>query len=322
MQTELPSYTVLSGGVGGAKLVLGLQRILRSGQLQVIANTGDDFEHLGLTICPDIDTLTYTLGGIVNQNNGWGLQDESWNFMDGMKKLGGATWFRLGDRDVATHTRRSELLRSGLSLTEVTAALSQALGVAVSILPMSDDPVRTFIETDEGTLAFQDYFVRRKAEPVAMSFHYRGSKQAHASPAALAALEAATGAIIITPSNPWLSIDPIMSLSDIKTKIKANPAPVIGVSPIVGGRALKGPTAKLMREIGIEPTAANIAEHYREFLDGLIIDNQDAEHQDAIEAMGIRVKVCNTMMMNLSDKIQLAEDTLEFAASLRAGTDS
>jgi LPPG:FO 2-phospho-L-lactate transferase len=157
---------------------------------------------------------------------------------------------------------------------------------------------------------------------VAMSFHYRGSKQAHASPAALAALEAATGAIIITPSNPWLSIDPIMSLSDIKTKIKANPAPVIGVSPIVGGRALKGPTAKLMREIGIEPTAANIAEHYREFLDGLIIDNQDAEHQDAIEAMGIRVKVCNTMMMNLSDKIQLAEDTLEFAASLRAGTDS
>ena len=319
MQTELPSYTVLSGGVGGAKLVLGLQRILRSGQLQVIANTGDDFEHFGLTICPDIDTLTYTLGGIVNQNNGWGLQDESWNFMDGMKNLGGATWFRLGDRDVATHTRRSELLRSGLSLTEVTAALSQALGVAVSIMPMSDDPVRTIIETDEGTLAFQDYFVRRKTEPAASAFHYSGSDQASASNAALAALEnAASGAIIITPSNPWLSIDPIMSLSDIKNAINASPAPVIGISPIVGGRALKGPTAKLMGELGIEPSVLNIARHYRDVVDGLIIDNQDADQQNAIEAMGLTVKVCNTMMMNLSDKIKLAEDTVSFAASLRA----
>jgi len=319
MQTTLPSYAVLSGGVGGAKLVLGLQRILLSGQLQVIANTGDDFEHLGLTICPDIDTLVYTLAGIAHPDNGWGLQNESWQFMAGMKKLGGETWFRLGDGDLATHVRRQQLLASGLSLSDVTAQLGRALGVAVTICPMSDDPVRTIIETDEGALAFQDYFVRRKTEPAASAFHYSGSDQASASNAALAALEnAASGAIIITPSNPWLSIDPIMSLSDIKNAINASPAPVIGISPIVGGRALKGPTAKLMGELGIEPSVLNVARHYRDVVDGLIIDNQDADQQNAIEAMGLTVKVCNTMMMNLSDKIKLAEDTVSFAASLRA----
>ena len=318
MQTALPSYTVLSGGVGGAKLVLGLQRVLRNEQLQVIANTGDDFEHLGLTICPDIDTLMYTLGGIAHQANGWGLQNESWQFMAGMEKLGGETWFRLGDGDLATHVRRQQLLTSGLNLSEVTATLGRSLGVNITLCPMSDAPVRTIIETDEGALSFQDYFVRRKTEPVASAFRYSGSEQARASATALAALEdAASGAIIITPSNPWLSIDPIMSLSDIKTTIKASRAPVIGISPIVGGRSLKGPTAKLMRELGIEPSVLNIAEHYRDVLNGLIIDSQDAEYRNAIEAMGIAVKVCNTLMMNLSDKIQLAEDTLNFAVHLR-----
>jgi len=323
MHSTSPSFAILSGGVGGAKLVLGMAQVLGANQLQVIANTADDFEHLGLTICPDIDTLTYTLAGIANPETGWGLQNETWHFMDSLEKLGGETWFRLGDRDLATHIRRRELLLAGRSLSEVTAELSQALGVTVPIWPMADDPVRTVIETDEGSLAFQDYFVRRQARPVARSFHYTGSDQVRAADSALTALQAATsGAIIITPSNPWLSIDPILSLSDIKTTITTSTAPVIAISPIVGGKAIKGPTAKLMRETGMEPSSLSIAEHYRDIIDGLIIDNQDSAQQDAIEAMGIKVKVCNTVMNSLADKILLAEHTLDFAACMRTGTDA
>lgn len=323
MHSTSPSFAILSGGVGGAKLVLGMAQVLGANQLQVIANTADDFEHLGLTICPDIDTLTYTLAGIANPETGWGLQNETWHFMDSLEKLGGETWFRLGDRDLATHIRRRELLLAGRSLSEVTAELSQALGVTVPIWPMADDPVRTVIETDAGSLAFQDYFVRRQAQPVARSFHYTGSDQVRAADSALTALQAATsGAIIITPSNPWLSIDPILSLSDIKTTITTSTAPVIAISPIVGGKAIKGPTAKLMREIGIAPSSLSIAEHYRDIIDGLIIDKQDSAQQDAIEAMGIKVKVCNTVMHNLADKTLLAEHVLDFAASMRTGTDA
>jgi LPPG:FO 2-phospho-L-lactate transferase len=314
-----PSYAVLSGGIGGAKLVLGLQQVLAATQLQVIANTGDDFEHLGLPICPDIDTLIYTLAGIANPETGWGLRNESWQFMAALEALGGATWFRLGDRDLATHVRRRDLLQRGQTLSEATTLLRLAQNVSVPIWPMSDAPVRTLIETAGGPLEFQDYFVRQQAQPVALGFRYSGSESARASSGVLSALNATElAAIILTPSNPWLSIAPILSIDDIKATITANAAPVIAVSPIVNGAAIKGPTAKLMRELGIEPSVNSIAMHYRDILDGLVIDTQDRARQDAIEAMGIRVYVTNTVMQNLADKAALAQHVLDFAAQLRA----
>jgi LPPG:FO 2-phospho-L-lactate transferase len=314
-----PNYTVLSGGVGGAKLVLGLHEVLDPGQLQIVANTGDDFEHLGLPICPDMDTLMYTLAGTVNPATGWGLTDESWHFMDALEKLGGATWFRLGDRDLATHARRRELLDAGQTLSEVTATLFRESGLLCPIYPMSDSPIRTKIKTTTEIFDFQDYFVRLKAEPKVKELIYTGCEQASGSPGALAALQASNlAAIIITPSNPWLSIDPILSLSDIKSTITNSSVPVVGISPIVGGKAIKGPTAKLMQELGMDVSAYSIAEHYKGILDGLIIDQQDADQHAAIEKLGIRVGITNTVMKTLDDKKALAEFTLAFAKKLHA----
>jgi LPPG:FO 2-phospho-L-lactate transferase len=314
------SYAVLSGGVGGAKLVLGLHHVLASQQLQVIANTGDDFEHLGLSICPDIDTLIYTLAGIANPDAGWGLANETWNCMEQLELIGGESWFRLGDRDIATHLQRGELLSSGASLSRATAQLCEAHGVRVKLHPMSDEPVRTVVHSTEGPMEFQEYFVRRQAKPVATGFEYAGHSTALAAEGALQALQADhLGAIIITPSNPWLSIDPILSLSDIRSAIASATAPVIAVSPIVGGRAIKGPTAKLMKEIGIDVSVLGIAGHYRDIVDGLIIDIEDSAHRAAIEAMGMQVEITNTIMRTLEDKSALATTVLRFAAELRDG---
>ncbi|MDP6437845.1 MAG: 2-phospho-L-lactate transferase [Gammaproteobacteria bacterium] len=311
------TYTVLSGGVGGAKLALGLDETLTRGQLSVIANTGDDFEHLGLKICPDIDTLIYTLAGIADPETGWGLNNESWQFMESLEKLGGETWFRLGDRDLATHLRRKELLETGRTLTEVTAELCRAMGVEASILPMSDDPVSTRIHTKEGALPFQEYFVRLQTEPVATGFDYAGSETARATADVLATLKHdSLAAIFIAPSNPWLSIDPILSLGDIKSTIIDTRVPVVAVSPIVAGKALKGPTAKLMEETGLDPSVTSIAGHYSELVDGLIIDEQDASLQDEIEDMGLRVGITRTVMNSHQDKVSLAEFAIEFAALL------
>jgi LPPG:FO 2-phospho-L-lactate transferase len=318
-------YTVLSGGVGGAKLVLGLYELLvkeqgQPGQLDIVANTGDDFEHLGLPICPDIDTLMYTLAGTVNPATGWGLADESWHFMDALEQLGGAIWFRLGDRDLATHARRRELLDAGQTLSAATATLLQESGVHAQLHPMSDTPIRTKIKTSSETYDFQDYFVRLKAEPKVSELLYTGCEQASASPGALAALQANDlNAIIITPSNPWLSIDPILSLSDIKSTIINSKVPVVGISPIVGGQAIKGPTAKLMQELGMDVSAYSIAQHYKGILDGLIIDQTDADQQAAIEKLGLQVGISNTVMKTLDDKKALAKFTLEFAHKIRTG---
>jgi LPPG:FO 2-phospho-L-lactate transferase len=312
-----PTYTVLSGGVGGAKLVLGLQHVLEPSQLKVIANTGDDFDHLGLRICPDIDTLLYTLAGTADPERGWGLAGESWQLMAQLEKLGGPTWFRLGDRDLATHLLRTEWLSAGKSLSDVCCELRRSMDVLPEIWPMSDQPVRTRIVTDAGTLDFQDYFVRQQARPAMRAVAYAGCDTAAAAPAALEALsDSALGAIIITPSNPWLSIDPILSLSDIKSKIKNTSMPVVGVSPIVGGKAIKGPTAKLMAEIGIKPSALSIAQHYADLLDGLVIDEQDAGLRGAIEETGITVEISNTIMRNTQDKIALAETVVALANRL------
>jgi LPPG:FO 2-phospho-L-lactate transferase len=313
-------YTVLSGGVGGAKLVLGLRDVLAPDQLQVITNTGDDFVHLDLPICPDLDTLMYTLAGTVNPATGWGLADETWEFMDSVRASGGPDWFQLGDKDIATHTQRRSMQRQGMSLSGITAALCRNVGVATRIWPMSDDIVKTHIETASQRLEFQDYFVRLKATPVATGFSYVGSDTARASPGALAALrQEKLGAIIIAPSNPWLSIDPILAVGDIKAAIQSSPTPVIAVSPIVGGRAIKGPTAKLMTELGMEVSALAIARHYQAIIDGLIIDQADADQTPAIEALGLRVGISNTVMNSLKDKQQLARFLLDFARDVKPG---
>jgi LPPG:FO 2-phospho-L-lactate transferase len=322
MGQSVSSCTVLTGGIGGAKLVLGLAQIFNAEQLQVVVNTGDDFEHLGLPISPDLDTLMYTLAGTVDTETGWGLAGESWGFMSALEELKGESWFRLGDKDLATHIRRRQLLSSGLSLSEATQQLYKAAGVKLQAAPMSDNPVHTRIQTDSQLLDFQDYFVRLKAEPAARAVVYSGADQASASPAALSALGDGTDLILIAPSNPWLSIDPILSLSDIKATIINTNKPVVGVSPIVAGRAIKGPTAKLMRELGHDVSVVAIARHYADILDGLIIDNQDIEQRAAIEALGIRVGVSNTIMNSLDDKTQLAKFCLNFAAELTGSATS
>ena len=312
---SMPRYVVLSGGVGGAKFALGLSRVLQPEQLTIIANTGDDFTHLGLAISPDLDTLMYTLAGLVNEDTGWGCKDETWSCMAGLEALGAETWFRLGDRDLATHLERTRLLASGLTLTQVTRHLCARLGVAVNLLPMSDTPIRTVIDSGDGTLAFQDYFVRRRAEPVVNGIRYEGATKAPPI-AALASLLTDPGlaSIFIAPSNPWLSIDPILAIPSLTAALRSTTAPVIAISPIVGGRALKGPTAKIMGELGITVSAGAIAAHYGDLLDGFILDDADRAEADALIADGLAVGATHTVMSTLEDRIHLAEFALGFAA--------
>jgi LPPG:FO 2-phospho-L-lactate transferase len=310
-------YVALSGGVGGAKLVLGLSRALPADALTVVVNTGDDFEHLGMSISPDLDTVMYTLAGEVDEATGWGCRGETWQFMAALERLGGETWFRLGDRDLATHVRRSRMLVRGATLSEVTAALCRRLGVAQRIVPMSDAAVRTRVITDAGRLEFQQYFVRDRAGPRVSRIEYDGAAQAQPAAAALEALrDPRLAGIIIAPSNPYLSVDPMLAIPGLRQSIVAAPAPVIAVSPIVGGAALKGPTAKIMRELGREVSARAVAAHYGELLDGFIVDMADREAAAALADGGVAVAVRQTVMRSLDDKIALAEAALTFAASL------
>jgi len=311
------SYVILSGGVGGAKLVQGFANLLPNDQVAVIANTGDDFVHLGLPVSPDLDTLMYTLAGIANPATGWGLANETYRFMESLKALGGEDWFTLGDGDIATHIRRKQLLDDGADLYEATTVLREQLNVAVDLIPMSNDSVATLVHSDEGVLGFQDYFVRRQAGPKVEKLVYSGSDSANATPAALQALQQdSLEAVVITPSNPYLSIDPILSLRDIRAALEDTNTPVIAVSPVVGGKALKGPTAKIMAELGIDCSVLSIAEHYRGLIDGLIIDEADAGYRDQLEATGIAIEVAPTVMTSLAVKTQLAKTVAEFAARL------
>jgi LPPG:FO 2-phospho-L-lactate transferase len=307
------SYVAVSGGIGGAKLSLGLAHLLGD-RLTVILNTGDDFEHMGLAISPDVDTTLYTLGGVVNPETGWGRRDETWNFMQAMTALGGPAWFNLGDRDLATHVDRTQRLRSGATLTDITAHLTGKLGVAARVLPMADEPVRTIVETDAGTLAFQEYFVRDQCRPMVRSIRYDGAAAARITPQVMQALAApGLAGVIICPSNPWLSIDPILAVPGMRGAIRASGAPVIAVTPIVGGKALKGPTAKIMTELGIAPDARSIASHYGDLIDGFVLDTQDAQ---SIDAMPKPVTVTNTVMRTLDDKVALARHCLAFCDRL------
>jgi LPPG:FO 2-phospho-L-lactate transferase len=307
----------LAGGVGGAKLADGLARILGD-RLVVVVNTGDDFEHLGLHISPDLDTVMYTLAELADRERGWGLSGETWTFMEQVARLGGPDWFRLGDRDIATHAIRTSRLRAGDTLTAVTADLCRTLGISAQLLPMSDDPVRTTIYSGGRALPFQDYFVRLHCEVPVERLSFDGAATARLNPL-LAAMGGAQApeAIVICPSNPYLSIDPILSVPAMRDWIAQTKAPVIAVSPIVGGAAIKGPAAKIMQELNVQPSATSVAAHYRGLIDGLVIDTVDGEHTADIEAMGIAAKVTESVMRSIDDRKTLAETCLAFLEVVR-----
>jgi LPPG:FO 2-phospho-L-lactate transferase len=303
------TYVALSGGVGGAKLSLGLAHLLGE-QLTIIVNTGDDFEHLGLHISPDIDTAFYTLAGLVNVETGWGRRDETWSFMSVVTGLGGPDWFRLGDGDLAMHVERSRRLRAGEALSDICAHVRKCLGIAAQVLPMSDDPVRTIVDTDAGRLAFQEYFVREQCRPQVRTIHFEGAVMARAQPRCIDALTAPTLAgVIICPSNPYLSVDPILAIPGMAAAIKACRAPVIAVTPIVGGRAIKGPAAKIMKELGLTCDVATVTRHYEGWIDGFVLDAQDAGCEAHLPVPAL---VTNTIMQTLDDKITLAAQCLAF----------
>jgi LPPG:FO 2-phospho-L-lactate transferase len=304
----------LAGGVGGAKLALGLAIELPAAELKVAVNTADDFDHLGLSICPDLDTVMYTLAGVANPETGWGRRDETWTVMEALGPLGGETWFRLGDKDLATHIERTRRLRAGESLTSVMSDLAARLGVKPAMVPMSDDPIRTMVTTDRGELAFQDWFVRLRCEPVVKSVRFAGADKATAHPALLDA----TGlrGIVVCPSNPFVSVAPILAMPGVRAALASTKAPKIAVTPIVGGQAIKGPAAKMLAELGHDVSALGVARYYKEWADGFVLDAQDAVLARDIEALGLRVKVADTMMRNDADKRRVARDVLDFVDEL------
>jgi LPPG:FO 2-phospho-L-lactate transferase len=302
----------LAGGVGGARLAHGLAQILAPQDLTIVVNTGDDFEHLGFPISPDLDTVLYTLAGLANPQTGWGLASESWNFIEALGRLGGETWFRLGDRDLALHVERRRRLDEGQSLTEATRALVAALGVRPSVLPMTDDRLRTVVVTDEGELGFQEYFVHRQCRPRVSGFIFSGEGQARPTVEVLAALTQAE-AIIFCPSNPFVSIEPILRLPGVKDRIRARPA--VAVSPIVAGQALKGPAAKMLAELGQEVSAVSVARFYQGLLKGFVLDTADAGLAANLEVEGMRVLVANAIMRSDADRARLAREVLEFASA-------
>jgi len=297
----------LAGGVGGAKLAHGLAQILPPEDLTIIVNTGDDFEHLGLTICPDLDTVCYTLAGLANPETGWGRKDETWNTISNIERLGGPNWFRLGDQDIATHLERTRRLKEGKSLSQVTKEFCVAWGIKQTVLPMSDSPVRTIVDTYEGELAFQEYFVHRHCEPRVKGFRFDGIEGAQPVVGARKAIEAAQ-AVVICPSNPWVSIDPILHV------LKKIDKPVIAVSPIIGGKTVKGPAAKMYAELGIEPSALAVAEHYHDLLTGFVFDSEDRQLSDNFKRG--KILVTDTLMNSRSDRARLAMAVLQFVGSL------
>jgi LPPG:FO 2-phospho-L-lactate transferase len=302
----------LAGGVGGAKLAHGLAQILPPEDLTIIVNTGDDFEHYGLYICPDLDTVCYTLAGLANPETGWGRVNETWNVIQNASKLGGPGWFNLGDRDLGTHLERTRRLKEGQCLSEITHDFCKAWGVKQSVLPMSDQVVRTMVETDEGELAFQEYFVHRRCEPRVKGFRFDGADQAEPALGAREALQSAD-VIVLCPSNPWVSIDPILRVfSPLLSGEGPGVRSVLAISPIIGGETVKGPAAKMYRELGIEPSALAVANHYRGLATHFVLDQVDSQLQGAIMGLNMQTLVTNTLMKSHDDRKQLAHEVLDF----------
>jgi len=304
----------LAGGVGGAKLALGLAAVLPAEALTVAVNTADDFEHLGFAISPDLDTVMYTLAGVANPETGWGRQGETWTVMEAVGALGGETWFRLGDKDLATHIERTRRLRAGESLSSVMRDLAKRLGVKPALAPMSDDPVRTIVDTEQGELAFQDWFVRLQCKPVVKSVRFAGAETAKPHPSLLDF--SGQRGVIVCPSNPFVSVGPILALAGVRAALETAKVPRVAVTPIVGGAAIKGPAAKMLAELGHDVSALGVARYYRGLIDGFVLDVQDRALAAAIEAVGMKVRVTDTMMRNDADKRRLAAETLDFVDEL------
>jgi LPPG:FO 2-phospho-L-lactate transferase len=320
----------LAGGVGGAKLAQGLTLTPAplslsgrgdggEGSLTIIVNTGDDFEWHGLTVCPDLDTVTYTLGGLANPQTGWGVAGDTFEALGALRRLSAEAWFNIGDRDLATHVYRTSLLRQGSTLTEATQIITRALGIQATILPMTDDRFRTLVETDQGTLEFQEYFVHRQWQPVIKRIIFDGAETARAAPQVISALQQAD-AVIIAPSNPFVSVEPILTLTPAPFSLTGRGAggegcPIAAVSPIVGGQALKGPAAKMFRELGVEPSALAVAQHYQGLVTHFVLDWLDNGQKSAIQSLGMHTLVTNTVMLSVEDRMRLAAEVVEFVTS-------
>ena len=308
----MPGVLAISGGVGGAKLALGLSRLLGPDQLTIAVNTGDDERFHGLHVSPDVDTVVYALAELTNPEAGWGVAGDTFRSLEALGRLGGETWFRLGDLDLAMHLRRTELLAAGRTLTEATREICDALGVRHPIVPMSDAPVRTVAQTERGDMAFQEYFVRHACEPRITGVRFAGAENAHPSPALSQAL-ADADAIVFCPSNPLVSVGPVLAVPGVRDAVERFAGPRIAVSPIVGGRALKGPAAKMMAELGEEVNNAGVARRYAGLVDVLVLDESDAAEAPSVEALGITAHVAPTIMNADADKTALAREVLALA---------
>ena len=296
---------------------MGLEHIFNSPKLMIAGNTGDDFEHFGLNISPDLDTLLYTLSGKSDLERGWGLANETWSFMKAMKEIGGETWFQLGDRDLAIHVERTRRLKEGERLSLITSSFCRKFGVKSHIVPATDDSLKTLVKTPKGILSFQHYFVRDQCRPKILGLKYEGSENAQPCPALEEALESSLlETVVVCPSNPFLSIDPILAIVGLREKLKKSKARIIAVSPIVGGNAVKGPTANNMRDLGFSVSAYTIAKYYSDFIDGFMLDKEDENEISRIESLGIQVGLADTVMTDLQSKIKLAEDVLRFSKTL------
>ena len=311
--TSTMQVVALAGGVGGARLVDGLAQVLPPEHLTVLVNVGDDFQHLGLKICPDLDTVCYTLAGKANPETGWGRVDETWNALESLGELGGPTWFRLGDRDLALHLERTERLHMGLPLSQVTYDLCKKMGIQVRVLPVTDDAVPTMVQTLDAELAFQDYFVRQQCEPVITGFRFAGVENATPAPGVIEALRKAD-LIVLCPSTPWVSLDPILAIPGVGEAL--NLRRVVGVSPIIGGQTVKGPAAKMFRDLGMEASALAVAQHYERQLSGFVIDERDAAQAEAVQQLDILPYVTDTIMKSRFDRRRLAMEILEFSRLL------
>ena len=315
---RIGKVTLLAGGVGAARLLRGLAALVRPSDLTVIVNTADDDVFHGLHVSPDVDTILYTLGGLADPGRGWGIQGDTFHAVDALERYGSDTWFRLGDRDLATHLFRTEALRSGQPLSEVTASQSRSLGVKVTVLPMSDGDVRTTIDTAQGRLSFQEYLVRERARPTVRSIRYEGIRSATPAPGVLASIEQAD-MLVIAPSNPFVSIGPILGLAGVRAALRRATAPVVAVSPLIAGRPVKGPADRMMRSLGMKPSPLPLAELYKDLLNGLIIDTADRSFVPALEERGLRVATTNTLMKTQARSTAVAREVLALADSVRAG---
>jgi LPPG:FO 2-phospho-L-lactate transferase len=301
------SIVALAGGVGGAKLADGFAGLIPSGDLTVIVNTGDDFEHLGLYICPDLDTVCYNLAGLNNPETGWGRDGESLTTIEAVNVLGGPTWFQLGDLDLGTHLERTRRLRKGDSLSTITADFCKAWGISSIVIPMSDQPIPTIVLTEEGEMAFQEYFVARRCQPKVTGFRFENILRSVPAPGVIEAIKDAD-LIVICPSNPWVSVDPILGVPGMRAALEEKP--VVAVSPLIGGKALKGPAAKMYEELEIEPSALAVARHYGSLLSGFVIDHQD---EKLTKLIGLPTLITDTIMMEREQRKSLAEEVLSFA---------